>query len=73
MPYAVAVPAKFGGGDEMADINVVTSQIALVGVPKARPLLGGFGGMLSRENFAKEHLKIRILVQSIYNFYTNFS
>ena len=69
----MAVPAKSGGGNEMADKNVVTSQIALVGVPKARPLLGGSGGMLPRKIFAKEHFKIRILVQSRYNFYTNFS
>ena len=57
----------------MADKNVVTSQIALVEVPKARPILGESGGMLPRENFAKEHLKMLILVQSRYNFYFNFS
>ena len=51
---AVAVPTKSGGGgDEMANISVVTSQIALVGVPRARPLLGGSEGMLPRENLQK--------------------
>ena len=35
------------GGDEMADVNVVTSKIALVGVPKARPLQGGPGACSS--------------------------